>query len=112
MPEEPISKQDLTIPQVKELLESLGEENLTQFQRRALDFASKFSKVDAENAQNLVEELVKNFDLDEEEAVQVVNCMPESIEEVKVFLGGGRKIIAASKLKAIVKLLSTHRKLK
>lgn len=107
-----MTEQNLSIPQVKKLLESLGEENLNQFQRRTLDFASKFSKVGAEAAEKLIEKLVQDFEMEEEEAVQMVNCMPEGVEEIKVFLGGGRKIIAASKLEAIAKLLDEHRKSK
>jgi hypothetical protein len=38
--------------------------------------------------------------------------MPKSIEELKVFLAGGRKIIEVSKLEAILSLLGEHRKLK
>jgi DNA-directed RNA polymerase subunit F len=107
-----ITEKNLTIPQVKKLLGSLGEENLDQFQRRTLDYASKFSKVDAEVAEKLVEKLVEGFGLEEEEAIQIVNCMPKSVEELKVFLAGGRKIIEASKLEAIVNFLDEHRKLK
>ncbi|MEM1565674.1 MAG: RNA polymerase Rpb4 [Candidatus Bathyarchaeia archaeon] len=99
----------LTIPQVKKILEGIGEENLDQFQRRVLDYASKFSKVDAETAEILVRKLVEEFGLEEAEAVQIVNCMPTSIEELRVFLGGGRKIVEASKLEAMVKLLNEHR---
>jgi len=106
------TEKNLTLPQVKKLLESLGEENLDQFQRRTLDYASKFSKVDAEAAEKLVEKLVNEFGLEEEEAVQVVNCMPKSIEELRIFLAGGRKIIETSKLEVIISLLDEHRKLK
>lgn len=112
MSEKPITEQNLTIPQVKKLLESLGEENLDQFQRRTLDFASKFSKVAPEAAEKLMEKLMADFDLEEEEAVQIVNCMPRTTEEVRVFLGGGRKIIGTSKLEGIIKLLDEHRKSK
>ncbi|MEM0488030.1 MAG: RNA polymerase Rpb4 family protein, partial [Candidatus Bathyarchaeia archaeon] len=90
----------LTIPQVKKLLEAIGEENLDQFQRRTLDYASKFSKIDAENAEKLVEKLTKDFELEEAEAVQIVNCMPSSVDELRVFLGGGRRIIDPAKLEA------------
>jgi len=103
---------DLTLPQVKKLLESMGEENLDQFQRRTFDYVSKFSKLDSEAAQKLVEKFEKEFGLDEDEAVQVINCMPKSVEELRVFLAGGRKIIDTSKLQAIVNLLDEHRKLK
>jgi DNA-directed RNA polymerase subunit F len=102
----------LTLPEVKEILESIGEENLDQFQRRTLDYVSKFSKVDASAAKKLVEKLVAEFGLDEEEAVSVVNCMPKSIEELRVFLTTGRKIIETSKLEAIINLLNEHRKSK
>ncbi len=112
MSEEPLMQKNLTIPQVKRLLESIGEENLSQYQRRTLDFASKFSKVEAEAAEKLVNTLVEKFDLEDEEAVQIVNCMPKSVEEVKVFLGGGRKIIGISKLKAIVNSLDKYRRSK
>jgi DNA-directed RNA polymerase subunit F len=112
MAEKATTEKNLTIPQVKKLLMSLGEENLDQFQRRTLDYASKFSKVDAEASEKLMEKLVETFGLEEEEAIQVVNCMPKSVEELRVFLSGGRKIIETSKLEAIVNLLDEHRKLK
>jgi len=110
MAEKDEKERNLTIPQVKKLLESLGEENLDQFQRRTFDYVSKFSKVDVKAAEKLVGTLQKEFGLDEEEAVQIVNCMPKSVEELRVFLAGGRKIIETSKLEAIVSLLDEHRK--
>jgi DNA-directed RNA polymerase subunit F len=112
MAKKAISERNLTLPEVKKILESIGEENLDQFQRRTYDYVSKFSKVEAEDAMKLVGTLVGEFGLEEEEAVQIVNCMPESVEELRVFLAGGRKIIETSKLEAIVKLLDEHRKLK
>ncbi|MGB9713484.1 MAG: RNA polymerase Rpb4 [Candidatus Bathyarchaeales archaeon] len=112
MAKKAISEKNLTLPEVKKILESLGEENLDQFQRRTYDYVSKFSKVEAEDAIKLVGALVSEFGLEEEEAIQIVNCMPESVEELRVFLAGGRKIIETSKLEAIVKLLNEHRKLK
>ena len=112
MSEKGVREKMLTLPQVKKLLESMGEENLDQFQRRTLDYLSKFSKVDAEAAEALVGKLVAEFGLEEIEAVQIVNCMPKSVEELRVFLAGGRKIIEASKLEAIVALLDDYRKVK
>ncbi len=102
----------LTLPQVRKALESMGEENLDQFQRRTFDYVSKFSKVDAEAAEKLVQRLVAEFGLDEDEAVQILNCMPKTVDELRVFLAGGRKIIETSKLQAIVALLEENRKLK
>src|SRR3972149_8691177 len=107
-----LSENRLTLPQVKKALEAIGEENLDQFQRRTLDYVNKFSKVDAKKAEKLLEKLVKEFELDEAEAVQVVNCMPETVDELRVFLAGGRKIIETSKLEAIISLLNDNRTVK
>ncbi|MBM4400868.1 MAG: RNA polymerase Rpb4 [Crenarchaeota archaeon] len=107
-----LSENRLTLPQVKKALEAIGEENLDQFQRRTLDYVNKFSKVDAAKAKKLLEKLVKEFGLDEAEAVQVVNCMPETVDELRVFLAGGRKIIETTKLEAIISLLNDNRAVK
>jgi len=107
-----LNEKKLSLPQVKKILETIGEENLDQFQRRTLDYVNKFSKVDAAKAKKLLEKLMKEFDLDEAEAVQVVNCMPETVDELRVFLAGGRKIIETAKLEAIVSLLNESRAVK
>jgi DNA-directed RNA polymerase subunit F len=107
--EKETSENRLTLPQVKKVLESIGEENMDQIQRRTLDYVNKFSKVDADAVDGLLEKLVKEYDLDEDEAVQVLNCMPETVDELRVFLAGGRKIIETSKLEAIIALLNENR---
>lgn len=107
-----VTEKKLTLPQVKKIMETIGEENLDQLQRRTFDYVSKFAKVDAEAGEKLVEKLMTDFGLEEVEAIEIVNCMPKSIEELRVFLAGGRKIIETAKLEAIVNLLNEHRKLK
>ncbi len=109
MSEGKITEKKLALPQVKKIMDSIGEENLDQLQRRTYDYVSKFVKVDADESEKLVQELMTDFGLEEVEAVEIVNCMPKSIEELRVFLAGGRKIIETSKLEAIVKLLNEHR---
>jgi DNA-directed RNA polymerase subunit F len=110
MPGKALRERLLTVPEVKKALELIGEEKLDQFQRRSLDYASKFAKVDEQEAELIVDTLRDKFGLDQEEAIQIVNCMPESVEEIRVFLGGGRKIIETSKLQEILSFLDEHRK--
>jgi len=107
-----VSENRLTLPQVKKLLDTIGEENLDQFQRRTLDYVNKFSKTTPEKAEELLQVLVKEYEIDEVEAIQIVNCMPETVDELRVFLAGGRKIIETQKLHAIVDLLNESRTLK
>ena len=73
-------------------------------------FSAKFTKVDPSVADTLVKELTDQFELEEEEATQIVNCMPESIQEIRVFLAGGRRIIETSKLEKILVFLNKYRK--
>ena len=104
-----VTEKKLTLPQVKNVMDSIGEANLDQLQRRTFDYVSKFAKVNSETGEKLVQKLMTDFGLEEIEAVEIVNCMPKSIEELRVFLAGGRKIIETAKLEAIVKLLNDSR---
>ena len=112
MSQREVSESRLTLPQVKKVLESIGEENLDQFQRRTLDYVKKFAKADPEKAEELLQKLVKEYEIDESEAIQIINCMPETVDELRVFLAGGRKIIETAKLQSIVELLNENRTLK
>ena len=107
-----VTEKKLTLPQVKKVMDSIGEANLDQLQRRTFDYVSKFAKVNSETGEKLVQKLMTDFGLEEVEAVEIVNCMPKSIEELRVFLAGGRKIIETAKLEAIVKLLNDSREQK
>jgi len=109
MPRKILKIQPITIPQVKAILESLGKENLDQFQRRTLDYATKMSYLDPESAEKLLEELKNEGTLEEEEAIQIVNSMPRSIEELRTFLSGGRKVIETAKLEKILSILDKYR---
>ena len=107
-----VSESRLTLPQVKKIMEAIGEDNLDQFQRRTLDYVSKFTKAAPEKAEELLQMLLKEYELDEAEAVQIINCMPETVDELRVFLAGGRKIIETQKLSQIVEILNESRLLK
>jgi len=102
----------LSLPQAKRELLEIGEENLDQFQRRTLDYLQKFSKIEDTATAGLLERLMKEFDLEEDEAVQIVNCVPESVDELRAFLAGGKKIIETTKLEAVVALLNENRVVK
>ena len=112
MSQDELSEVRLTLPQVKKMLETIGEENLDQFQRRTLDYVGKFAKITPDKAEELLVVLVKEYEIDEFEAVQIINCMPETVDELRVFLSGGRKLVEPQKLEKIVSLLNENRTLK
>lgn len=108
MPIKVVDKKEITIAEAKRMLGGIGD--LNQFQTRTLDYASKFSKVDPQKAEELMSKLAEKFEISRKEAVQVVNCMPQSIEELRVFFSTSRrKIMVTSQLEEMLKLLDEYR---
>ena len=97
----------ITLPEAKETLEKLDKE-LSQFQRKTLNYISNFSKIDKENDEKLKEVLVSKIGLESKEAAQIINCMPESIEELRVFFPR-YKAIETEKLQEVLKYLDESR---
>lgn len=108
IPQTVVDKKTITIAEAKELLEKI--EKINQFQTRTLDYARKFSKIDPNKAKALVEKLIQEFEIEREDAVEVVNCMPNSIEELRVFFSIGRKkLILSSQLEKMLKIIDHYR---
>ncbi len=104
MSEPKIKKQPITIPEAKKILEKINLDQADQIQKRTIDYLSKFSKTTAENAKKLVEALMEKG-LTEEEAVELVNSMPKSIEEIRVFAAGWKKFLPTATLQEILNTL-------
>jgi DNA-directed RNA polymerase subunit F len=95
----------VTLSEVKEILEKRNAEEMDQIQRWTLDYVSKFSKAKPQAAKKLLNDLVKECDFTEEEAVELANIMPKSLEELRTFTFGWKKLILTSTLeKALAKL--------
>lgn len=104
-----VSEDQITIPEVKKILEE-RKETLDEFQNRTYDYVSKFSKFDANKAGDLIKKLVEQFEIDKNDAIQIANCMPTSVEELRVFFAGSKKkIIVATQLEAMLSLLDGYR---
>jgi DNA-directed RNA polymerase subunit F len=95
--------------EAKRTLERAKEEELGEFQRRTLDYASKFSRISPAKAEKLVKELSEKFQLDRKDAIQIVNTMPRYTEELRTILTVKGKIVAASELEDILKLVNGYR---
>jgi len=100
-------KKEITIAEAKRLLEAQGE-NIDPLQRRVLDYTVKFSKLSAEESARLVEELTGGKFVDRVLAVQIANCMPSTIEEIRTFIGRQR-IISEEDINAILKTIEKYR---
>ena len=99
------TKNLLTIPEAHQILQKIDVEKADQIQKRTLDYTAKFSKATAESAKKLRKELETEAGLSEDESVQVVNVMPKSIEELRTFTSGWRKLLPTETLEKILKIL-------
>ena len=102
---EKATKKLLTIPEANQILQKIDLEKADQIQKRTLDYATKFSKTAPEAAKKLRKELETEAGLSEEEAVEVVNIMPKSVEELRTFTSGWRKLLSTEVLEKILKIL-------
>ncbi|MEM2901547.1 MAG: RNA polymerase Rpb4 family protein [Candidatus Bathyarchaeia archaeon] len=101
MPRKIVEARDLTIPESKAVMEGVNDE-LGEFQRRTFDYLTKFAKISSDKAREAVKSLTNKFGLSEREAIQLVNCMPSSIEEVRSILAVKGKIILNEELQKIL----------
>lgn len=74
-----------------------------------MDYASKFSKIPPAKAEKLVKELSEKFQLDRKDAIQIVNTMPRYVEELRTILTIKGRIIGATQLEDILKLVNNYR---
>jgi DNA-directed RNA polymerase subunit F len=103
-----IKKEIITLPQVKEILEIVKPDEMDQIQRWTFDYVGKFAKTDSRKAQKMVKQLIEQCELKEEEAVEVVNVMPKSLEELRAFTFGWKKLILTDNLEKILSILKTN----
>ena len=102
---EVIKREIVTLSEVKKILETIPMDEMDQIQRWTFDYSKKFSKVDYEQAKEMADRLVSEGDLTNEEAVELVNVMPRSIEELRAFTFGWKKLIVTEKLERIKSIL-------
>ena len=106
--EEVKKKQSISLSEVKEILEKVDAEEMDQIQRWTFDYVSKFARIDPKDAKEMKKKLVKECELTEEEAVEIVNIRPKSLAELRSFTFGWKKLILAETLEKMLKIIKEH----
>ena len=109
LPRKIVDSKPATTPEAKKTLERAKEDELGEFQRRTLDYASKFSKIQPPKAEKMVRELGEKFQLERKDAIQIANTMPRYVEELRTILTVKGRIISATQLEDILKLVGSYR---
>lgn len=102
-----VEKKEITVAEAKELLEAKAEE-LDPLQRRVLDYTIRFAKTSGEESDKLVTELMDKGGIERQLAVQLANCMPASVAEIRTFLGRQR-IISEEAVNDILTIIKKYR---
>ena len=100
-------KKEITVAEARRLLMDKAEE-LDPLQRRVLEYTIRFAKLDSESAKEIVEELMKEAQIDRGLAVQITNAMPATVPEIRTFLGRQR-IIAEDSMNKILGIIDKYR---
>ena len=103
----PGQKKMLTLSEAHQILEKIDVEKADQIQKRTLDYTSKFAKATPDSSRKLKKQLEDDCGLSESEATEVVNIMPKSIEELRTFTAGWRKLLPTETLEKILKILKS-----
>ena len=106
--EEVKKKQAISIPEVKEIMEKADPESMDQIQRWTYDYVTKFAKIDSKAAKKLKQQLVKEGGITEEEAVEIVNNLPNTEAELRAFTFGWKKLILAETLDKMLKIIKEN----
>jgi DNA-directed RNA polymerase subunit F len=100
-----LKKEIITLAESKEILEKVKPDDMDQIQRWTYDYVVKFAKNDTKIAREMVKRLVEECELKEEEAVEVVNISPASLEELRAFTFGWKKLILTETLQKMLNII-------
>ena len=74
----------ISIPELYNAMKDLEDlEGILPIQKRTLEYLKKFKKLDFKKAIQVKRRLMEIDEVDEEKAVQIINILPRSIEEIK-----------------------------
>ena len=103
-----IHKEVISLPQVKEILSPVKPDDMDQIQRWTYDYVSKFAKTDPAAAQKMIKQLIEKCELKDEDAVEIVNVIPTSLEELRAFSFGWKKLVLTETLEKMQSILQMN----
>ena len=109
-----ISEERITLPDLREMLTAVeaarresGEEMSYEL-RQSIDHANQLSKTDAENARDLVENLLTLEKMKPDIAYRIANVMPKTRDELRAIYAKERFTLSGEELDEILDLVIAH----
>jgi DNA-directed RNA polymerase subunit F len=103
-----IETEPITIAEAKEMLEESSESyDPTYEQNLAIDHVTKFSKLDVETAQKLVNELQEI--IKKTQAIKIADVMPVDLADLRLMFAKERGSHKKEELEEILKIINKYR---
>jgi DNA-directed RNA polymerase subunit F len=106
MPKKTLRKKTVSLPEVVSIFnerKKAGE--LNYLQRIALEHAQRASQINAKKAKALIKKLEEEFELDKKIAIHIVNFMPVTVDELRVFLQDASKVYKTEEVRQMLDAL-------
>ena len=105
------NERPVTLAEVLEILEKVKKRGeLGHEQRLAYDHAQKFSSLNANRARELTEKLVEELGLKREQAVALVDLIPETRADVELIFAKERKKLEEREIDRVLELINEYRR--
>jgi DNA-directed RNA polymerase subunit F len=109
-----IREEKITLPELKEILITVESERLEAGKemsyelRKSIEHANQLSKTSAEQAKNLVGELLRMEKMKPEIAYRITNLMPRTRDELRAIYAKEKYSLSGEELDGIIDLVKTH----
>jgi len=106
MPKETLNKKPVSLPEVVSIFnkrKKTGE--LNYLQRIALDHAKSSSQLTGKQAASMIKELKSKFELTEAIAINIANFMPDTIDELRIYVQDASRVYSTEELQTILDLI-------
>ena len=106
MPKETLDKTPVSLPEVVSIFNKRKKEGeLNYLQRIALEHAQRSAKIPSRQAKSLKKKIMDEFELSEEIAINIVNFMPETVDELRVFIQDASRVFTTDEVGKLLDLL-------
>ncbi|MHA1345598.1 MAG: RNA polymerase Rpb4 family protein [Candidatus Heimdallarchaeaceae archaeon] len=109
MPRDVLDKKPLTISEAMRILQQRSEESeLSYWQRVAYEHAMQNARIEPEESREILEKLLKEFDLSELSAFTIANILPPSPEELKDILQKEPKMLTETEINKMFEVIRPY----
>ena len=109
MPKETLNKEPVSLPEVVTIFnkrKKVGE--LNYLQRIALEHAQRSAKISSRKARSLIKDLMEKYELSEQISINIVNFVPETIDEMRVFIQDASRVYSTEEIEKMLDLVNTE----